>query len=67
MDRTTDFGSVGEGSSPSVVTNRISNQVITIMHSPKTPPKGLKNGDKKQKESIFFTLFYFSNIKLYLL
>ena len=38
MDRTTDFGSVGEGSNPSAVTNCISNQSITIMHPPKIPP-----------------------------
>ena len=37
MDRTTDFGSVGEGSNPSAVTNCISNQSITIMHPLKYP------------------------------
>ena len=37
MDRTTDFGSVSEGSNPSAATNRISNQSITIMHPLKYP------------------------------
>ena len=37
MDRTTDFGSVGEGSNPSAATNCISNQSITIMHPLKYP------------------------------
>ena len=44
MDRTTDFGSVGEGSSPSAVTNHISNQVIIIMHPKNTPERIKKRG-----------------------